>query len=220
MSKYSPAMRGILLFLCITHNQVCTYPGVGLLVVWTAPEPEGNCIQNNRMSLPHDTAITWSGPPRKCAGHEMANILSSTLTGNVTLRARRPLTDRRQGIFKQLQMQPVDPASCTQQLMDLTANSSRPGTLLLASLGDSKTPPRQHPAITGFSASHSPMVVHTVQMLEMAEFSRTQTEACIAQGLTKTVQTATCITGQLAARRPDSMTRSVWVDPQGPHNRV
>ena len=76
-------------------------------------------------------------------------VWTPACTGSVTVRTIRPLTAKARTTLKQLQQPLVQPSSFSQEHIS-TVNNIRPGSLLLASLGDSKVNSKQHPAITGF----------------------------------------------------------------------
>ena len=144
-------------------------------------------------------------------------VWTPACTGRVTVRTIRPLTAKARTTLKQLQQPLVQPSSFSQEHIS-TVNNIRPGSLLLASLGDSKVNSKQHPAITGFSVSNPPLAVNAIRITAVAEVQSTPIEA-IGNGLIATVEAATGVKG-LTARRLAGTARTTWTDPDNPSIRV
>ena len=155
------------------------------------------------------------GPPCMPSPRPLSYIVCATArSGHVTISTIRPLTQRAQAMLAKLSQPPVDPSSLSLDQISQLA-STRPGSLLLASLGNSKVGSRQHPAITGFSACNPPLAVNAIKVPAVAELVGTPT-ASIAQGLTEAVETATGLKGPFTARRLGGTARTIWVDDYDP----
>ena len=145
-------------------------------------------------------------------------VYAPACPGPVTLTTLRPLTPRAREMYAQLRQPPVGQASISQEQIIRLANN-RPGSLLLASLGDSKASSRQHPAITGFSVSNPPTAVTAICLQAVAETGGT-VAAHIAPDLIAAVESATGVKGPLTARRIGGTARPIWVDEHNPARRV
>jgi len=82
-------------------------------------------------------------------------------------------------MYAQLRQPPVGQDSISLEQISRMA-STRSGSLLLASLGDSQVNSRQHPAITGFSVSNPPMAVNAIRLQEVAELTSTTSKEVTA----------------------------------------